>query len=42
MTLGQSIDEIKHNLQVRDDAGILDFFALEFHKVAQSVDSDLP
>jgi len=41
-TLQTGIDHIKDTLTNRDEAGILDYFALEFPKIAQSTDSDLP
>lgn len=37
-----NIDHIKDSLNKKDDAGILEYFALEFPKLAQSTDSDLP
>lgn len=40
--LNQNIDEVKSQLSGRDDAGILEYFALDFHKIAQNTDSDLP
>ena len=40
--LNQSINQVKTNLKERDDAGLLEYFAIEFPKIAQSTDSDLP
>jgi len=41
-SLQTNIDNIKDHLENRDDAGTLEYFALEFPKLAQSTDSDLP
>lgn len=41
-TLQTGIDGIKDTLSTRDDAGVLEYFAMEFPKIAQSTDSDLP
>ena len=40
--LNQSIEQVKSNLRERDDGSLLEYFALEFPKIAQSTDSDLP
>lgn len=34
ISLNQNIDEVKTQLNSWDDAGILEYFALEFHKLA--------
>ena len=41
-SLNGSIENIKENLHDKDDGGLLEYFALEFPKIAQSTDSDLP
>lgn len=41
-TLTGTIEDIKGNITERDDGGLLEYFALEFPRIAQSTDSDLP
>ena len=40
--LNTSINQVKTNLKERNDSGLLEYFAIEFPKIAQNTDSDLP
>lgn len=42
MVLSQTINEIKGNMEGRDDCGLLDFFANNYAKIISGSESDLP